>query len=971
MRLKRMISVLLAFLSVCSIIPPAAASQEGENQLIWSRETPVTPDICTVEAVFDNGSRQTEHYICYTPGGQARPVLAYGENIREKLEFPDAAAQAEGRVLAGINGDYFVMATGMPLGLILHEGKLISSDAGNAAFGFLEDGSAILGMPGLSMLLDSDSVSCVISSVNKNYKSGQFCLYSSAWGEQVPLSADYRCLELFPEEGEMLTLGGELHCYTGAERAPETALPLEEGKLLLCYSGPEEVWQAAGLDHIERGEMLTLTVKAADERFEACREAMGCLYPLLSEGEVLPGLDDIDKNQAPRTAIGIRGDGSILLYTADGRQSGYAIGLTLQEVAVRLKELGCVDAGALDGGASTVMACQLPGEESCDVRNAPSLGRLRETPQFLLLTAPDEEAGQLETLAVTSEEKVMLPGSSCMLYAGGCDGSGAPVALRDIQWSCDSGSIDGSGLFTAAEAPCDAGITAQSGNVVSQFHIPVISQPEEIRIISEENGKEIKQLRALPGSETSLSVKSLWNGMEVGSADEQFEWKLDGEVGSIDGSGLFTASGNAAIGELTVSFGDTVCSLKIMVTDSVICAEDFEEAGTGTASGLTWSPESNRDKVKYGLGSLRLDYDLAEGSVTFPLENYPTELGSTASFWILSDGSGNNLYSVHEEITILLGRLDHEGWMLFQVNTEVFGRMLALRIGGSGSGSLWLDQLMLYNAEEPDTEAPVIQIDAVDGILNASVSDQAEGVLPASLLCLTANGEALDFRYDGSTGQLTADLPQPDPCVRVVLTAYDRSGNYNSASVLVDAGAPSYFPDMIDHWASRYVDHMRSMGVIAGRLADDGSTYFDPDSKVTRAEFAVMLCRWLKIDTSDYEGALRFADEEAIPSWALSSVKAAAALGLIQGSPGGEGLYFMPQQLLTRAQAAVILGRTMPGGRMLSDLPWPDAGDIPVWARTYVSELAFMGVMTGNGVVFEPNGPLTRAQAAKLLSELS
>ena len=260
---------------------------------------------------------------------------------------------------------------------------------------------------------------------------------------------------------------------------------------------------------------------------------------------------------------------------------------------------------------------------------------------------------------------------------------------------------------------------------------------------------------------------------------------------------------------------------------------------------------------------------------------------------------------------------------------------------------------------------------AADGMLNAAVSDLAEGVLPASLLHLTVNGEALEFQYDESTGQLTADLPQPDPCIRVVLTAYDRSGNYNSASVLVDAGAPPSFPDMIGHWASRYVDHMRSMGVIAGRLADDGSTYFDPDSKVTRAEFAVMLCRWLKIDTSDYEGALRFADEDTIPSWALSSVKAAAALGLIQGSPGEEGLYFMPQQLLTRAQAAVILGRTMPGGRMLSDLPWPDAGDIPVLARTYVSELAFMGVMTGNGVAFEPNGPLTRAQAAKLLSELS
>ena len=159
---------------------------------------------------------------------------------------------------------------------------------------------------------------------------------------------------------------------------------------------------------------------------------------------------------------------------------------------------------------------------------------------------------------------------------------------------------------------------------------------------------------------------------------------------------------------------------------------------------------------------------------------------------------------------------------------------------------------------------------------------------------------------------------------------------------------------------------MRNIGVIAGRLADDGTVYFDPDSNVTRAEFAVMLCRWLRIDLSAYNEALIFADEADIPSWALCSVKAAASLGLIQGSPTEEGMVFMPQQLLTRAQAAVILGRTMPGGRMLSDLPWPDAADIPTWAQAYVSELAFMGVMTGNGSTVEPNSPLTRAQAAKL-----
>ena len=971
MRQRRLLSVLLAILMIGCLFPPSAAAEEEGDQLIWRRETPIAADIRTVETVFDNGSRQAEHYICYMPGGNARPVLAYGESFREKLEFPAAAELADGRVLAGINGDYFVMATGMPLGIVIHEGELISSDAGNAAFGFLEDGSAVFGQPGLQISLRSDTVSCAVGSINKNYKNGQFCLFTSAWGEQLPLSEDYRCLELIPAEGEILAPGGEMACYAGRVSMPEEALPLEEGKLYLCYAGPEEAWQLAGLSSVEPGAKLALSVKAADERFESCREALGCLYPLLSDGEILPGLDDIDKNKAPRTAIGLREDGSIIFYTADGRQSGYAIGLTLQEVAVRLKELGCIHAGALDGGASTVLAYQMPGEETCTVRNLPSLGKLRETPQFLLLTAPEEEAGTMETLAIFSDEKVMLAGSPCMLVAGGCDGNGTPVSPDGLQWSCDFGSIGDGGLFTAPEEPCEASVTAQCGSICGEFRIPVISQPEEIRVISEESGREVRQLRVLPGSETELNVKALWNGMEVCASDEQFAWLLDGDAGTIDSTGLFTACENAAIGELTVSCGEISCRLQIIVTDTVICAEDFEQAQSGSAPGLAWSLEANRDKVKYGFGSLRLDYDLSEGSVTFPLEEYPTELGSSATLWILSDGSGNNVYSVHKEISILLGQLDHAGWMQFEVNTGVFGRILGLRIGGSGSGSLWLDQLLINNLTEPDTEAPVIRMNVAEDSLTADVWDQAEGILGEAFLHLTADGEALSFDYDDSIGRIRAALPQPDPCIRIVLTVYDRSGNYNSSSVLLDSGSPSAFPDMDGHWASRYVDHMRNIGVIAGRLADDGTVYFDPDSNVTRAEFAVMLCRWLRIDLSAYDEALIFADEADIPSWALCSVKAAASLGLIQGSPTEEGMVFMPQQLLTRAQAAVILGRTMPGGRMLSDLPWRDAADIPTWARAYISELAFMGVMTGNGATFEPNSPLTRAQAAKLLSELS
>jgi exopolysaccharide biosynthesis protein len=57
----------------------------------------------------------------------------------------------------------------------------------------------------------------------------------------------------------------------------------------------------------------------------------------------------------PRTAIGVRADGRILLVTVDGRQPERSVGMTIAELTALLLELGAVDAVNMDGGGSTTM----------------------------------------------------------------------------------------------------------------------------------------------------------------------------------------------------------------------------------------------------------------------------------------------------------------------------------------------------------------------------------------------------------------------------------------------------------------------------------------------------------------------------------------------------------------------------------------------------------------------------------------
>ena len=73
---------------------------------------------------------------------------------------------------------------------------------------------------------------------------------------------------------------------------------------------------------------------------------------------------------APRTAAGVKKDGTVILLVVDGRSSSSA-GMTLQELASYLVKLGAWQAVNFDGGGSSEMV--LDGK----ILNTPSDGRER------------------------------------------------------------------------------------------------------------------------------------------------------------------------------------------------------------------------------------------------------------------------------------------------------------------------------------------------------------------------------------------------------------------------------------------------------------------------------------------------------------------------------------------------------------------------------------------------------------------
>ena len=90
-------------------------------------------------------------------------------------------------------------------------------------------------------------------------------------------------------------------------------------------------------------------------------------------GGVKPALADVEFNKAlhPRTAAGLSADGRYLILLAiDGRQPGYSVGATMNDVADWLLRFGASDGLNLDGGGSTALV-QSDGDKAV-VLNQPS-----------------------------------------------------------------------------------------------------------------------------------------------------------------------------------------------------------------------------------------------------------------------------------------------------------------------------------------------------------------------------------------------------------------------------------------------------------------------------------------------------------------------------------------------------------------------------------------------------------------------
>lgn len=272
----------------------------------------------------------------HRPGVRVYPALA-GE--RFGLE-PVSRAAARLGALGAVNGGFFDW-TGRPLGLLILDGQLVSEDIyGRTAFGIREDGTPFISRLSVSLWLEGpEGEKLPLDGINR---------LRASFREAVAYTSHYGSLPA--------ARGARLYLWDGVVLSEQEWREVPEGGLVIEFDPADRRFS-----EVLPGQRWRLEYALSPDPGGPVRAALGAGPALLIDGEVrITGVEerfqrDVLASRAPRTALGLTGDGKLLLVVVDGRAEGFSSGMTLEELAAFMKELGAVSAMNLDGGGSATL----------------------------------------------------------------------------------------------------------------------------------------------------------------------------------------------------------------------------------------------------------------------------------------------------------------------------------------------------------------------------------------------------------------------------------------------------------------------------------------------------------------------------------------------------------------------------------------------------------------------------------------
>lgn len=406
-------------------------------------------------------------------------------------------------------------------------------------------------------------------------------------------------------------------------------------------------------------------------------EAVDALVAMVWDGKVVVSQSG-NSGYYPRTSVGVKADGTVVLFQADGTMAPRSVGYTAEEEARMMVALGCVAAIQLDEGGSSTYLSQREGESDLTMRNTPAGGSERVVSGTILVVSTVAASGEFDHAAVTPDGEYYTPNSTVELTASAMDFSGAPAkalpadavfTVSDAAMGTVSETtVNGSGasaVFTSSGKTGDVTIDLISGGKTVGSTILHVQEPDALSFASSEVNLNYNDV-------SDLGFRATYQSEQVHLKDGDINWAIsDPDAGSFannrfavtsnvkySGSPTVTATRGDLSATVTVNIGmeptmildggdedpwdystigTTVESFSGMAANAVATYHYAGRGGVVKGSVVSDTDEAYADIVRFGHNAVKLEYDWTNINATdgaclglgdnLAIDGTPTALG--------------------------------------------------------------------------------------------------------------------------------------------------------------------------------------------------------------------------------------------------------------------------------------------------------------------------------------------------------
>lgn len=201
-------------------------------------------------------------------------------------------------------------------------------------------------------------------------------------------------------------------------------------------------------------------------------------------------------------------------------------------------------------------------------------------------------------------------------------------------------------------------------------------------------------------------------------------------------------------------------------------------------------------------------------------------------------------------------------------------------------------------------------------------------------------------------------------------TAVDADGNTAQAAQITiqvqKNRAKLTYSDMVGNPAHYAAIYLAEKGIMTGESIG-GCSFFRPTQTVTRSEFIAMAASIAELPIEPTEQT-DFADDAGLSPWAKPFVSTAAASGLVNGYQTTGGLNeIRGQNPITLAEASVIVNNLLSESMDGLQYTLADTHSDMDWARTAISSLDRLDILSSLTTMQSDNSPITRQDTCEML----